>query len=167
MIPNGSIDKLPYIPIFEKMKHCLLKMRNICLTRTVTYEFLGILIDANLKFDKHVNDLCNRLSRSIGVMTRIGQLLPRDALRSVYLAIISSRMTYGITTWGSAGVSVLSRLKSLVNKAVKKLGLPNETVANIYERNRILNFDATYKLFVLKRMHDITRDNRVERWSSL
>ena len=153
-----NIEKTSYMVLSNRLMvpDLPLELRNIQIKRTDTYKFLGVQIDANLKFHKHIDDLCNKLSRNIGVMTRISQFLPQGALRSVYLAIISSHVNYGITTWGSAGASVLSRLKSLMNRAIRRLGLPNEPLTSICIRNRLLNFDATYKFFVLMKMYNIT-----------
>ena len=53
-----------------------------------------------------------------------------------------------------------------MNRAIKKLGLPGESVTSICARNRIFNFEAGYKFFVLMKMHDITINGNHEYFSN-
>ena len=53
-----------------------------------------------------------------------------------------------ITSWGSADTNTLKRLKSLVKRAIKLVGFQNGN-------REILDFDMSYKYFVLMKMHFI------------
>ena len=78
-------------------------------------------IDDKLKFDKHINQLCSKVSRSIGVMRRISHLAPVYVLRNLYYALICSRSTYATTEWRSAFNTTTRRLDSLIPRAITSI----------------------------------------------
>ena len=61
------------------------------IARTSHHKFLCVFIDDELKFEKHINKLCSKVSQSIDVMKRISHLVPADLLRNLYCTLIYSR----------------------------------------------------------------------------
>ena len=51
-------------------------------------KFLGVQIDANLSWKEHVNDICIKMSRSIGAMNRLKDIVPRNILLTLYNTMI-------------------------------------------------------------------------------
>ena len=45
---------------------------------------------ARLNFDVHTNTLTRKIARSLGVITKLKQILPRKTLRNLYYTIIHS-----------------------------------------------------------------------------
>ena len=43
-------------------------IRNVVLSRTSDIKFLGIILDTELNFMKHIDNVCSKLARSIGVL---------------------------------------------------------------------------------------------------
>ena len=64
-------------------------------------KFLGITIDNKLTWKNHLDIICNKFSKNIGVLYRI-KMLPVIILRMIYNAIIAPFLDYGISIWGSA-----------------------------------------------------------------
>jgi hypothetical protein len=48
-----------------------------------TYRLLGVLLDENLSFNQHCNQVCSKLSQSSYIISRVKNLLPRKSLRSL------------------------------------------------------------------------------------
>ena len=67
-----------------------------------TVTFLGIYIDTHLSWDRKISATCANISKSIFAINRVKKFLPRAALKSLYFALIHSRMQYGIEAWGNA-----------------------------------------------------------------
>jgi len=84
--------------------------------RVCSHKFLGVIIDETLKFDVHIYELCVRISQSIGIMRRVSDMVPLSVLRKLYYALLFSWLTYEVYTWGSAYLTALRRLKSMVKK---------------------------------------------------
>jgi hypothetical protein len=52
-----------------------------------TYRLLGVLLDENLSFNQHCNQVCSKLSQSSYIISRVKNLLPRKSLRSLYFSL--------------------------------------------------------------------------------
>ena len=81
-------------------------------------KFLGITIDNKLTWKNHLDIICNKLSRNVGVLYRI-KMLPTNILRMIYNAIIAPFLDYGISIWGSAANIYLDRLFKLQKRAIR------------------------------------------------
>ena len=47
------------------------KINNVVLTSSVEEKLLGITLDSELKFEKHITNICNKASQKIHVLSRI------------------------------------------------------------------------------------------------
>ena len=45
---------------------------------------LGILIDYQLRFSDHINRICKKVGRSIGVNKKFSAYLPQSSVRTIY-----------------------------------------------------------------------------------
>ena len=88
----------------------------IALQNSVKY--LGITIDSGLKFNLHMKALESKVARSIGVISKLKQVLPTSPLRTLYYSMIHPHLFYGIVIWGSTFKTYLGKLSVLQNKAL-------------------------------------------------
>ena len=51
------------------------------------FDFLGILLDNNLKWHAHLNKISRKISKSIGILGKVKNYLPVNTLRIVYFAL--------------------------------------------------------------------------------
>lgn len=58
--------------------------------------FLGVLLDANLKFVSHINHLKKKCAFGIRALLKARPFLSFNALLSLYFAFIHSHISYGI-----------------------------------------------------------------------
>ena len=75
-----------------------LNFNNNSVTLKDSVKYLGIPIDSRLNFDVHINTLTRKIARSLGVITKLKQILPRKTLRSLYYTMIHPNLLYGITS---------------------------------------------------------------------
>ena len=64
-------------------------------------KFLGIYIDKHLTWNQQINHMCTNLSKSIFALNKVKKFLPYAAMKSLYFALIQSRIQYGIEVWGN------------------------------------------------------------------
>ena len=57
-------------------------------------KFLGIFIDSGLKFNSHIQYICGKISKSIGVIYRTRWLLPMSTLKNLYFSLIQPYIMY-------------------------------------------------------------------------
>ena len=99
--------------IKEKPPDLYLVIGNSCIERTNVQKFLGIYIGDKITFSEHTNKISTNLSRGVGVLRKMKQIVPRNVLKQLFYAIIYSKFTYGITCYGSSYQNQLQRIKKI------------------------------------------------------
>ena len=84
-------------------------------------KYLGLIIDENLTWKQHVNELRNSLLKYIGIFYHISYILPANTAIQIYFSFIYSRLSYAIEVYGTACASVLKPLQTLQNRILKVL----------------------------------------------
>ena len=91
------------------------------LLRTTHIKFLGIILEENLNWSLHINEICNKLKRLFHIFYNIRNFLSKDNIKTIYYSMIYSRIKYGISLYGQAGISKLKRIQTLQNCLLKVL----------------------------------------------
>lgn len=100
---------------------CDVKIVNTVIKKTECCKFLGLYIDAGLKWDSHIDQLCKIISRNIGVINKIKFLVPAKVLDSLYNTLIGSYLNYGILAWGGSSINKLNRILLLQKRALRTI----------------------------------------------
>ena len=64
------------------------------------FNYLGICIDENSKWKTHTDIVSKKISKTLGILSRLKYYLPKDVLLNIYNALILPFLNYGITVWG-------------------------------------------------------------------
>ena len=122
-----------------------------------TYKYLGILLDENLNFTKHVEYLCKKLSRGLFYLRRIKSLVNEKDLKSIYYTIFHSHLLYCSTIVGCTSSSNIKRICTLQKKAIRTITSSkyNEHTAPLFYKLKIMPFDYIVQIQNLKHMHSI------------
>ena len=152
-----NIDKTKYMifSIKDKPPDLSLNIGNSCIDRTNVQKFLGVYIDDRLTFGDHINKICSKMSRSIGVIRRLKSIVPRNVLKQLFYSFIYSKFTYGIVCYGSAYQNQIQRLKNVVKRALKIVLNSSVISSTLLRREKILDFDLAYMYFCTINMYKI------------
>ena len=63
-------------------------------------KYLGVYLDENLNWHKHVSELPIKLRPANGVLSKIRHYVPKKILISIYHPLFSSHMHYACQIWG-------------------------------------------------------------------
>ncbi len=85
------------------------------------YKYLGIIIDNELKFEKHIDYLCKKISKKIGFLARVGRCLSLQTRKIIYNTIVLPHFTYGSTILFMANKTDLQRLQRLQNRGMRTI----------------------------------------------
>ena len=120
-----------------------------------TAKYLGITLDSQLKFNIYISKLLTKISRSIGVMSKIRHYSPKTVLLNLYFALIHTQLLYRIALWGSTYQTLINKLQVLQNKAMKMIEGQdwNSKVSDIYLKHKILTVLNLYLFEVGKLMY--------------
>ena len=117
-------------------------LNGTALEQTDSIKYLGIYIDKNLAWNEHINAVCNKVSKNIGILCKLRHYVDIDTLRSVYFSLIFPYLQYGALTWGVTYQSRINRIHVLNNKALRIMTFSNSRshAPPIYRPLRILQF---------------------------
>jgi hypothetical protein len=103
-----NVSKTSYI-IFGNKKHSDIKlyMQNSSLIRQYHTKFLGVILSATLKWNKHIEIVLNKASKSIGIISKVRHLLPVHLTKMLYLTLVEPYFFYCNVIWASADKSTL------------------------------------------------------------
>ena len=99
---------------FQKPKLCI---NDIEIESVEKFNFLGITFDQNLTWKPHIQKIGNKISKTIGVMARLKNVLNEKTLKLIYNSLILPYLHYGILVWGYQ----TDRLLILQKKALRIL----------------------------------------------
>ena len=110
-------------------------------------KFLGIILDSNLKYSCHINLICKKISKCIGILFKIKSLVPQSCLRNVYFSFIHSYLLYCLPIWGGAYSTHLQPIVILQKRAIRIIsGASYLAHTNIlFYNNKILKFEDMFK----------------------
>ena len=113
-------------------------------------KYFGITIDEKLNFAERIIKLTRKISRSVGILAKLRNILPFAAHRKWYYSMVDSHLLYGIVIWGNSYDNYLKRLIILQNKVVKTVagGQRQEHVTPFYHRLHILKLKDLYVLYI-------------------
>ena len=138
-----------------------LKINDENLTQEAFSTYLGVLIDEQLNWKQHINQLNTKMSKSSGILYNIRYLVPKSTLVPLYNSFIQSHVLYGLLNWGCANNTTLESVKINLRKAVKVIDFASYTAHSepIFKRFKLLNLDNLYKLETANFMFHIYQEN--------
>ena len=71
------------------------------ISRVFVTKFLGVLIQANLKWNEHISLLANKLSKTIGVLNKVKYILNTTHLKLLYHSLIEPYLNYCCIIWAN------------------------------------------------------------------
>ena len=165
-------------------------VNSLKLEQVQSHKLLGVIIDTQLNFNEHIDNLCKKLTQRNAVLKQIRRHLPLDQRTLYYNAMIKQTMMNGPSVWVSTSVDNLYKVFKLQKRAARvtlnadtransvdlfreldwlpffmKLRLISAHSASVYKRWNGVCPD--YMLELLKRNTDIRSTERQSRYGSL
>ena len=113
---------------------------------TESAKYLGITIDDELSFKKHIALLENKIARSVGVIAKLSYYLPSVSLVNLYYSLVHSHLLYTLPVWASTYLTYLTKLKRLQNKALRIISKTSirDRITPQYHQSEILKLEDLY-----------------------
>ena len=81
--------------------------------------FLGIILDNQLNWKKHIAHLTQKISKSIGILSRARQRLSPDILCQLYYSFLYPYLSYCNVIWGQPPASTLWPIFRIQQRAIR------------------------------------------------
>jgi hypothetical protein len=118
-------------------------------------KFLGVVIDENLKWDKHIEKTSKRINSAFYAINKVKHSLNRKYLTQLYYSLVYPHLLYGIVLWGNTYNIYLNKLIVLQKKIIRTItgSLFNAHTESLFKSLHILKITDIYKLQVAKYVH--------------
>ena len=122
MIFNHDLSKQAQEVIFsrkiKKLLHPTLLFNNIPLNNSLFQKHRGLTLDIKLNFSEHIKNITKKISKTMGLLRKFQQILPRSTLLTIYKTFIRSRLDYVDIVYDQAYNSAFhDKLESIQNNA--------------------------------------------------
>ena len=129
----------------------------VSLERKTYVKYLGVLIDENLSWKQHINYISTKISKGIGIITRLRHLVPLTTLLNIYRSLIEPYISYGLVAWGQAANVHLNKVVILQKRVLRLRYFSDYTshTAPLFACSGILPIKMLYFKLVASLLHDI------------
>ena len=167
-----NINKTHYI-IFHRRKinsHIPpIMFGNSVLERVQCTKFLGVTIQENLKWDKHIQSVSDKVNKLCGILYLTRHQFTASALNQIYYSLIYPNLTYCITVWGASAKSRINQItlaQKRVIRTIKKLKRRDHTnesfaIMKILKFADIVNY--FHAVYVFKSLNGIKNNSYIHR----
>ena len=134
-------DKCHLLVSGHHYEEMFVKIGNDRIWESKSVKLLGITIDKELKFDKHVDKICSKANRKLSVLCRMRSFLSARKRRIVFKSFIESQFKYCPLTWVFCSRKSNSKINRLHERALR-------IVYNDYERiyEELLSHDNSFSI---------------------
>ena len=95
------------------------------ISRVFQTKFLGIIIQADLKWTSHTRILVNKISKTVGIINKVKYVLTTAHLKLLYQSLVEPYLNYCCIVWASPVKSnSLESLYKLQKRVVKVISFP-------------------------------------------
>ena len=114
-------------------------------------QFLGITLDNNLTFKKHIQSLIKKLNYILLIFRFIRPYLDKSTMINLYYSFFYSLLIYGIEFWGHGNKTDLNKLLIMQKKAIRIIlnFKPNQTVSKNFKILKIMPIEILFQYRLL------------------
>ena len=80
---------------------------------------LGVQVDNSLDWKEHLKAVSSKVSRAIGFLKHVRNILPMASLKILYSGIVEPHFRYCCSEWGCCGATDINQLQKVQNRAAR------------------------------------------------
>ena len=101
-------------------------------------KYIGVIIDTNIEFDKHVNQKRNKANSIMAVIGRSFTTLNQHNFEPLYKAVVRSHLDYAMSIWSPYKQKYKDAIENVQRRTTKQLpGMKNITYEEILDRLKL------------------------------
>ena len=133
----------------------------ISLERKKYVKYLGLLIDENLSWKPHIDFICNKVSKIVGLLAKLRHFIPLHTLKTLYRSLIQPYIVYGLSAWGQACKTHLNKILVLQKRALRIIHFidSRESAIPLFYKTNFLPINFLYLQCISNLMYDVVNQN--------
>ena len=134
--PTKQAQEVIFSRKTKKLPHPPLVFNNTNVTQSIYQKHLGIILDSKLTFENHVNMVTTKINKTIGLLRKLQNLLPRTILIKIYKAFVRPHLDYDDILYHQAfSLSFQQKLESIQYSAYFAItgAIPGTSRQEIYQ----------------------------------
>ena len=134
-----------------------LTINDTVIERVTEFNFLGLTINEFMNWNSHSSKISNKISRTLGVTSRLKRYLPFSALKLMYSSLILSHLQFAITSWGFEW----ERLSKLQKRAIRimTIGKYNAHTDPLFKSLKLLKIKDIFDVQCMKFWYKFVNNN--------
>ena len=119
------------------------------------FKYLGLVLDPQLKFDKHIKKILKTIQSNLNCFKLIRSYIPKQAALLYMHAMIFSHISYCMTAWAQAAPTTTKCIGSVYNRAIKIMDKKPIRYhhCTIIKKYNLMNFESFSNFCFLKLIH--------------
>ena len=157
----GTTQKIKYQDLEPKTTPFMITTSiEIKIRRVKLVKYLGLWIDDKLTWEVQIDHICSKTSRSIGIIKRIRNFIPKESLLTLHRTLVEPYLRYWNIVWGQCNETLKDKLQTLQYKTARTIAKIGYDDANhmkllcdfgwISVRN-LINFDLAVFMYNTQR----------------
>ena len=109
-------------------------------------KFLGVWLDENLNWSKHIKEISKKIARGLGILSKARNYLDRTTMKTLYYSFVYPYLLYNIEVWGNAANRYIEPLFRRQKRAVRIIigARKHAHTAPIFSELKILKLRELY-----------------------
>ena len=167
-----NIDKSNFVifhPSQKKVQYPINLIINYKILEEKKYvKYLGIIMDCNLNWKQHIHELSKKVSRSIGILSKLRHYVPQSILIQIYYSIVFPFLIYGVLIWGNTYKSNIYPLVILQKKAIRIITFSHfqSHTSPLFKKFNLLKLPDIVYLYTAVFMHQFHKGNLPEKFNN-
>ena len=104
-------EESSYHMMIDNVKHEMTKIEEI--------KGIGVIMDSNLKFEKHINAKIVTANKILGIIRRTYMFLNKEIFLLLYKALVRSHFDYAMSIWNPHNIKFIESVESVQRRATK------------------------------------------------
>lgn len=105
--------------VLSTKEDLIINIQSVDIHNTISQKMLGIKIDSELKFDVHINDLCNKANLKLHALARISSYMSSQKIKMIMKAFILSQFNYCPLVWMFHSRELNNRINRIHERALR------------------------------------------------
>ena len=137
-------DKCNLISITQKRKpiHFTYKLHHHPLAKVEHSKYLGITLQSNLKWNKHINSITNKANQSLGFLKMNLKIKSSDVKSHAYKALVRPKLEYASAVWDPHTRTQINQIEKVQRRAARYVTNRYHNTSSVTDMLQNLNWPS-------------------------